>query len=76
MVTVIMIMAVRKDVMGRFVITRRLKILGWIATAVMAIAVLVMFATWRSGGVRAPGMMMFLVIVAVNSPRRSPWTAR
>lgn len=43
---VIMFMASRSDVMGRFVITRRLKVLGWLATAVMTLAVLVMFATW------------------------------
>ena len=43
---VMMLMAARSDVMGRFVITRRLKILGWLATGVMALAVLAMFATW------------------------------
>jgi NRAMP (natural resistance-associated macrophage protein)-like metal ion transporter len=43
---VIMIMSVRKDVMGHFVIKRRLKILGWIATGVMGIAVLIMMITW------------------------------
>jgi hypothetical protein len=32
--------------MGPFVITRRLKILGWLATAIMAIVVLAMFVTW------------------------------
>jgi NRAMP (natural resistance-associated macrophage protein)-like metal ion transporter len=43
---VMMMMAGRPDVMGPFVVTRRLKALGWLATAVMAIAVLAMFATW------------------------------
>ncbi len=43
---VMMLMAVRKDIMGPFVITRRLKVLGWLATATMAIAVLAMLATW------------------------------
>jgi NRAMP (natural resistance-associated macrophage protein)-like metal ion transporter len=43
---VMMLMAVRSDVMGEFVVTRRLKILGWLATSVMALAVLAMFATW------------------------------
>ena len=43
---VMMLMAARSDVMGRFVITRRLKILGWLATGVMTLAVLAMFATW------------------------------
>jgi hypothetical protein len=32
--------------MGRFVIERRLIVLGWLATAVMALAVLAMVATW------------------------------
>ena len=44
--SVMMLMAVRKDIMGPFVITRRLKILGWLATAAMAVAVLAMLVTW------------------------------
>lgn len=40
---VMMLMAQRRDVMGPFVVTRRLKHLGWAATAAMAIAVAVMF---------------------------------
>jgi NRAMP (natural resistance-associated macrophage protein)-like metal ion transporter len=43
---VMMLMAVRPDIMGEFVITRRLTILGWVATASMAIVVLAMLATW------------------------------
>jgi len=43
---VMMLMAVRPDIMGEFVITRRLTILGWAATASMALVVLAMFATW------------------------------
>jgi Mn2+/Fe2+ NRAMP family transporter len=43
---VMMLMAVRNDIMGAFVITRRLTILGWLATASMAIVVLAMLATW------------------------------
>lgn len=43
---VIMFMAARTDVMGHFVINFRLRILGWLATTVMAIAVLTMFVTW------------------------------
>jgi hypothetical protein len=39
-------MAVRRDVMGQFVITRKLKFLGWLATGVMGLAVLAMFLTW------------------------------
>ena len=41
-----MLMAVRSDVMGQFVVSRRLKILGWLATGVMLLAVLAMFVTW------------------------------
>ncbi|MDB5902807.1 MAG: iron transporter [Betaproteobacteria bacterium] len=43
---VMMLMASRQDVMGPFVVTRRLKVLGWCATAVMALAVFAMLATW------------------------------
>ncbi len=43
---VMMLMAVRADIMGPFVITRRLTVLGWLATAGMATVVLAMFATW------------------------------
>jgi NRAMP (natural resistance-associated macrophage protein)-like metal ion transporter len=43
---VMMLMAVRSDIMGRFVIKRRLKVLGWLATVVMAFAVVAMAATW------------------------------
>jgi len=42
---VMMLMSTRADVMGRFVVTRRLKWLGWMATGVMAAAVVAMFAT-------------------------------
>jgi len=42
---VMMLMAARTDVMGRFVVTRRLKWLGWMATGVMAVAVVAMFVT-------------------------------
>jgi Mn2+/Fe2+ NRAMP family transporter len=42
---VMMLMAARTDVMGRFVVTRRLKWLGWLATGVMAVAVAAMFVT-------------------------------
>ena len=42
---VMMRLAVLPDVMGPFVVTRRLRILGWFATGVMAFAVVAMFAT-------------------------------
>jgi NRAMP (natural resistance-associated macrophage protein)-like metal ion transporter len=47
--TVMMLMTGRADVMGAFVATPRLRILGWLATVVMALAVLVMALTWNAG---------------------------
>jgi Mn2+/Fe2+ NRAMP family transporter len=41
---VMMRMASRRDIMGPFVVTHRLKWLGWAATAVMAAAVTLMLA--------------------------------
>ncbi|BBJ23972.1 NRAMP family divalent metal transporter [Candidatus Nitrotoga sp. AM1P] len=43
---VIMLMVARPDVMGQFVVTPGLRITGWLATAVMAFAVLAMAVTW------------------------------
>jgi NRAMP (natural resistance-associated macrophage protein)-like metal ion transporter len=43
---VMMRMAVRPDIMGPFVIKRRLQRLGWIATVLMALAVIAMLATF------------------------------
>jgi Mn2+/Fe2+ NRAMP family transporter len=42
---VMMLIAVREDVMGEFVIGRWLKVFGWLATVSMTIVVLAMFAT-------------------------------
>jgi len=42
----IMLMASRRAVMGQFTLTPWLKTLGWLATAVMAVAAIGMFATW------------------------------
>ena len=42
---IMMLLAAREDIMGRFVIRLRLRRLGWGATAVMAITVVAMFAT-------------------------------
>ena len=44
--TVMMLMAVRQDIMGQFAITRRLTVLGWLATAIMAMVVAAMAMTW------------------------------
>ena len=45
---VMMLMAARTDIMGRLVITRRLKALGWLCIGVMAAAVVAMFANLGS----------------------------
>jgi NRAMP (natural resistance-associated macrophage protein)-like metal ion transporter len=45
---VMMIIAMRPDVMGRFVLPKPLWVMGWLCTAVMAVAVAIMFATWGS----------------------------
>jgi hypothetical protein len=41
-------MASRRAVMGEFALTKRLVVLGWLATAVMGAAAAGMFATWGS----------------------------
>jgi Mn2+/Fe2+ NRAMP family transporter len=43
-----MLLAVNPDVMGPFVITRRLRVLGWLATIVMALSVTAMLMTWKN----------------------------
>jgi NRAMP (natural resistance-associated macrophage protein)-like metal ion transporter len=43
---IVMLLSARTEVMGRFVVTGRLRLLGWAATGVMAAAVIVMIATW------------------------------
>src|SRR5476651_366115 len=46
LMAIIMLMAMRRDVMGRFVLPRALQAMGWLCTVTMAIAVGIMFATW------------------------------
>ena len=46
LMVIIMFMAVRHDVMGRFVLPRALWAMGWVCTVTMAVAVGIMFATW------------------------------
>jgi Mn2+/Fe2+ NRAMP family transporter len=41
---VLMLMSRKRAVMGDFIVRRQLYVLGWIATAVMAAAVIAMFA--------------------------------
>ena len=43
--TLMMLMAVRPEIMGQFTITKKLKILGWLATLMMALAVVAMLFT-------------------------------
>ena len=46
LMAVIMLMAMRPDVMGRFVLPRALWAMGWLCTVTMAVVVAIMFATW------------------------------
>jgi NRAMP (natural resistance-associated macrophage protein)-like metal ion transporter len=43
---VMMLMTMRREIMGDFTLPRPLWLLGWLSTAVMAFAVAAMFATW------------------------------
>jgi hypothetical protein len=43
---IIMLIAMREDVMGDFVLLRALWGMGWLSTATMAAVVAIMFATW------------------------------
>lgn len=43
--TLMMLMAVRPEIMGQFTITKKLKVLGWLATLMMALAVAAMLVT-------------------------------
>jgi Mn2+/Fe2+ NRAMP family transporter len=46
LMAVMMLMGSRRKVMGKFTLPWPLKLFGWLATAAMATAVLVMFVTW------------------------------
>ncbi len=48
LMAVMMIMATQTKVMGQFVLEWKLRAMGWLSTAVMAGAVVIMFATWGS----------------------------
>jgi NRAMP (natural resistance-associated macrophage protein)-like metal ion transporter len=45
---IVMLLSGRADVMGNFIVKGPLRLLGWTATAVMGVAVVLMIATWRS----------------------------
>ena len=42
---VVMLLAMRRSVMGTLVIPPRLRLLGWLCTGLMGLAVVAMFAT-------------------------------
>ena len=46
LMAIIMLIAMRRDVMGAFVLPRALRAMGWLCTGTMAVAVVLMFATW------------------------------
>jgi NRAMP (natural resistance-associated macrophage protein)-like metal ion transporter len=48
LMVVMMLLTMRRDVMGQFTLPPLLFAFGWLSTAAMALAVLVMFATWGS----------------------------
>ncbi|HLY44869.1 MAG TPA: Nramp family divalent metal transporter [Stellaceae bacterium] len=47
LMVVMMLMTMRRDVMGQFTLPRPLWAIGWLSTAAMAFAVVTMFATWQ-----------------------------
>jgi Mn2+/Fe2+ NRAMP family transporter len=46
LMAIIMLMAMRQDVMGQFVLPRALWVMGWLCTGVMTVVVAIMFVTW------------------------------
>ena len=46
LMAIIMLMAMRHDVMGAFVLPSALWAMGWLCTGAMSVAVVLMFATW------------------------------
>jgi Mn2+/Fe2+ NRAMP family transporter len=46
LMVVMMIMTMRPQVMGDFILPRLLWVMGWLSTVVMAVTVVIMFATW------------------------------
>jgi hypothetical protein len=46
LMAIIMLIAMRRDVMGAFVLPPALWAVGWLCTAAMTVAVALMFATW------------------------------
>ena len=48
LMTIIMLMAMRRDVMGSLTLPPALRAVGWLCTGAMTVAVALMFATWDS----------------------------
>jgi Mn2+/Fe2+ NRAMP family transporter len=46
LMVLMMLMTMRRDVMGQFTLPRPLMVIGWITTLAMTAAVITMFATW------------------------------
>jgi hypothetical protein len=46
LMVIIMLMSMRPDVMGCFVLPQALWAFGWLSTGTMAAVVVIMFATW------------------------------
>lgn len=46
MMVIVMLISRKREVMGKFTLEPWLKVLGWTATGVMALAAIVMFVTW------------------------------
>jgi Mn2+/Fe2+ NRAMP family transporter len=46
LMVIIMLMSMRQDVMGRFLLPQALWALGWLSTGAMAAVVVIMFAMW------------------------------
>jgi len=48
LMVVMMVMTRQRRVMGQFTLPRWLHVIGWVSTAAMTLAVVTMFATWKS----------------------------
>ena len=46
LMVLMMLMTMRRDVMGQFTLPPPLMVIGWIATSAMIAAIITMFATW------------------------------
>ena len=56
LMAIIILMAMRADVVGRFVLPRALWAMGWLCTGTMAVVVAITFVTWFGGQDAPPGI--------------------